>query len=282
MLDISGKSATSAVEAKAWSIEIASTAPTDGRAFIAVIDPATAYAVLTPLDLADAKARSGDSNTLIVVGLPLSAEQTLAGEQELLAWIGETDKNGKPPMRASARTARAVVCDNRALIYARDEHIRDALDGLVRFVVLQREVVFQETAIRRLWAAMEKDFELTHALAPGYNKRQASVNEMTELAGRAKASNLRTGIALAQSNPVLTDPSKRFFGEFAVVAAMNERYDQMIDPLTYAVETYERANTRMIETRNAAKERTHFLFEFILMAVIVVLIAWELIQMLNE
>lgn len=282
MLDISGKSATSAVETKAWSIEFASTAPTDGRAFIAVIDPATAYAVLTPLDLADAKARSGDSDTLIVVGLPLSAEQTLAGEQELLAWIGETDKNGKPPMRASARTARAVVCDNRALIYARDEHIRDALDGLVRFVVLQREVVFQETAIRRLWAAMEKDFELTHALAPGYNKRQASVNEMTELAGRAKASNLRTGIALAQSNPALTDPSKRFFGEFAVVAAMNERYDQMIDPLTYAVETYERANTRMIETRNAAKERTHFLFEFILMAVIVVLIAWELLQMLNE
>ena len=282
MLDISGKSATSAVETKAWSIEFASAAPTDGRAYIQVAEPATAYAVLTPLALADAKARSGADDTLTVVGLPLSAEQSLAGEQELLSWIGETDKRGRPPMRASARTARAVVCDNRALIYARDEHIGDALDGLLRFVVLERQVRFQEEALRRLWPAMDADFELTHALAPGYNQRQAAVNEMTELAGRAKASNLRTGIALAQMNPALTDPSKRFFGEFAVVSGMHERYDSMIDPLTYAVETYERANTRMIETRNAAKERTHFLFEFILMAVIVVLIAWELLQMMNE
>ena len=186
------------------------------------------------------------------------------------------------PARIGARTARAVVCDNRALVYARDEHVGDALDGLVRFVVLERQVTFQEDAMRRLWPAMDADYELTHALAPGYNQRQAAVNEMTELAGRAKASNLRTGIALAQMNPALTDPSKRFFGEFAVVSGMHERYDSLIDPLTYAVETYERANTRMIETRNAAKERTHFLFEFILMAVIVVLIAWELLQMMNE
>ena len=281
MLDISGKSATSAVETKAWSIEFAPAPPTDGRTFIAVAEPATSYAILTPLELADAKARSGDSDNLIVVGLPLSAEQSLAGEQELLAWIGETDKRGKPPMRASARTARAVVCDNRALIYARDEHIRDALDGLVRFAVLEQQIRFQESAMTRLWAAIENDVELTHALAPGYNKRQAAVNEMTELAGRAKAANLRTGIALTQMNPALTDPSKRFFGEFMVVAGMHERYDALIDPLTYAVETYDRANTRMIETRNAAKERTHFLFEFILMVLIVLLIGWELLQMMD-
>ena len=281
MLDISGKSAASAIETRAWSIEFASAAPTDGRPFIAVAEPATAFAILTPLDLADAKARS-NPDMLTVVGLPISADQTLAGEQELLAWIGEADKRGKPPMRASARTARAVVCDNRALIYARDEHMRDALDGLVRFIVLDRQVAFQEDAMRRLWASIDVDVDLTHALAPGYNARQAAVNEMTELAGRAKASNLRTGIALAQMNPALSDPSKRLFGEFAVVAGMHERYDSLIDPLTYAVETYDRANTRMIETRNAAKERTHFLFEFILMVFIVLLIGWELLQMMND
>ena len=59
-------------------------------------------------------------------------------------------------------------------------------------------------------------------------------------------------------------------------------YDSLIDPLTYVVETYDRANARMIETRNAAKERTHFLFEFILMVFIVLLIGWELLQMMNE
>lgn len=282
MLDMSGKGAASAVETKAWSIEFASAAPTDGRAFIAVANPATTFAIITPLDLDAAKARAGADDALTVVGMPVSADQSLSGEQELLAWIGETDKRGKPPMRASARTARAVVCDNRALIYARDEHMRDALDGLVRFIVLERQVSFQEEAMRRLWSAMDSDVDLTHALAPGYNLRQQSVNEMTELAGRAKASNLRTGIALAQIDPSLSDPSKRLFGEFSVVAGMHERYDSLIDPLTYAVETYDRANARMIETRNAAKERTHFLFEFILMVLIVLLIGWELLQMMNE
>lgn len=282
MLDFSGKSAASAVETKAWSIEFAAAAPDDGRMFIAVANPATAFAILSPLDLAEAKARAGAGDALTVVGLPVSADQTLAGEQELLAWIGEADQRGKPPMRASARTARAVVCDNRALIYARDEHMRDALDGLVRFIVLERQVRFQEEAMHTLWAAMDRDIDLTHALAPGYNERQQSVNEMTELAGRAKASNLRTGIALAQMDPALSDPSKRLFGEFAVVGGMHERYDSLIDPLTYAVESYDRANTRMIETRNAAKERTHFLFEFILMVLIVLLIGWELLQMMND
>ena len=49
MLDISGKSATSAVETKAWSIEFAAVAPADGRSYIHVAEPATAYAVLTQL-----------------------------------------------------------------------------------------------------------------------------------------------------------------------------------------------------------------------------------------
>ena len=67
---------------------------------------------------------------------------------------------------------------------------------------------------------------------------------------------------------------ERARSEAKLAQAQNTRAQALVEARAISREEF--------ETRNAAKERTHFLFEFILMAVIVVLIAWELLQMLNE
>ena len=70
--------------------------------------------------------------------------------------------------------------------------------------------------------------------------------------------------------------------EKAAVRASNLVVQHLIKAMQAQLDSFGAVDPALIASRNAAKERTHFLFEFILMAVIVVLIAWELLQMLNE
>ncbi len=82
-----------------------------------------------------------------------------------MSWFNRaTTLRRRSIVRAGTRTARVFWCDGRALIYCKAGQLRDALDGVVRFALTERETVTLERGMKTVWAAIEEDKSLTHAV----------------------------------------------------------------------------------------------------------------------
>ena len=160
--------------------------------------------------------------------------------------------------------------------------MRDTLDGVVRFALTERETVALERGMKSAWAAIEEDKSLTHAVTAGQQKRQKHVNTMTELVVQMKCAQMRVETALEQLDPTLAEPSKRLYGELAMAAGLYDRAPRLSEPVQFASDHYELANTRLIEGKNSATERTNFLIGHILESLIIVLLLAELTALLYE
>jgi hypothetical protein len=93
---------------------------------------------------------------------------------------------------------------------------------------------------------------------------------------------MRIETALEQLDPTLAEPSKRLYGELAIAAGLYDRAPRLGDPVQFASDHYELANTRLIEAKNATAERTNFLIGHILESLIIVLLLAELTALLYE
>ena len=68
----------------------------------------------------------------------------------------------------------------------------------------------------------------------------------------------------------------------AIAAGLYDRAPRLGDPVQFASDHYELANTRLIEAKNATAERTNFLIGHILESLIIVLLLAELTALLYE
>ena len=119
-----------------------------------------------------------------------------------------------------------------------------------------------ERSMQAMWASISADVDLIHSVSRVDQKRRRHVDEMTELAARMQAANLRIHSALEQLDPALTDPSKRLFSELVLAAKLYDRAENLDDPIEFAMDHYELANTRLIDAHGADKERSRSLPEW--------------------
>ncbi len=105
---------------------------------------------------------------------------------------------------------------------------------------------------------------------------------MTELVVQMKSAQMRVATALEQLDPTLAEPSKRLYGELAMAAGLYDRAPRLSEPVQFASDHYELANTRLIEGKNAAAERTNGMIGHMLESLIIFLLMAELTALVYE
>ena len=101
------------------------------------------------------------------------------------------------------------------------------------------------------------------------------MNALTERATEMKAMHLRLQNALEQLDPTLPGTSKRMFAELVEAAALHDRVEMLEDPIQFALDHYELANSRLTEVALARKG-------LILEALIVVVLLADFIVHFSE
>ena len=130
--------------------------------------------------------------------------------------------------------------------------------------------------MQEMWTTMETDAPLTHAVTPRQQGSQKHVNEMTLSATRMKAQYLRLTQALEQLDPRLDETSKRIFAELILAASLYDRLELLEAPIQFALDQYEIANSRLIEEKNATKDRRDYIILFVFEALIILLLLYPL------
>jgi hypothetical protein len=263
---------------QAWRVDFQEHTSSANSGSIAVKEPRNLTAVFTPVDPEEglATASSQYPGSLTIVWMPPGVNAPPSIERDVEAWTrgGASSRKG-PLVRAGIRTVRVFMDDNRALIYAGSEQLQSAIDAVVRFTVAQRETLALELTMSSTWASVDADAPLTHSVTSDQQKHQRHANEMTELSTRMKAMHLRISQALEQLDATLEDSSKRIYAELVLAAGLWERIEQLEEPIEFAMDHYEVANTRLIEAKYAAKEQRNAIIGHVLEAGIILLLLYQ-------
>lgn len=265
----------SLIRGNAWQIRFLTEPVKDQKPLAVIHEPAELVAVaeaatfadvlnepapeIPPLGATDAK---GTPNTALTVGAPIERPLLLlclppgSGlspdvESRLEAWL--QDGHDGPPVRAGLRTSRVVWTGDRAVIYAGPEQMNDAIDAVLRFTVAARLTTQLEETMAATWPVIAKHAPLTHSLIPRQQRLQPEVNAMTLRAVNMMAVLVRVESSLEQLDPNFQTASKRLFAELVQQGALYERLEVLEDPIEYAGDVYELANSRLIEDRYARK-----------------------------
>lgn len=268
-----------AIAPRAWRVEFAEglKALPEGVETIEIAEPRNVTALLAPLAPADALALAGPqpAGALTVIWMPPGANIPGTIERDVDEWMrGAGVERKEANVRAEVRTLRVVWGESRAVIYANERDLCFALDAIVRFSVAQREALVLEATMKSMWASMEPDAALTHALTPRDQQKQPHVNEMTQVAARMKMAWLRISRCLEQFGPALGDPSKRLFAELVSAASLYDRVDSLEAPVQFAVDHYEICNTRLIDMNLAREERLSSIFGYGIIILLLVVQIW--------
>lgn len=266
------------VAARAWRVFF--DRREEGEETIAVREPRNVAVVLKPIEPQEALAQGApaEDGSLDLIWMPPGANYPLNVEREAESWLDDAATAlRRYPVRAGIRTVRVFWHDSRVLLYANPEQVNDAIDAIIRFTATERELSALDTAIAANWGVIDTDATLTHDVARRDQSRQTHVNEMTERATRMQMSRLRVERALEQLDPRLVESSKRLYAELSLAAAQHDRLDLIDEPIQFALDHYELANTRLIEAKNASKDRALALTGHALEVVIVFLLLAELL-----
>lgn len=282
MMDAVNPQEHSTITAKAWRVDFRERPGNAEPGAIVVKAPRRLTGVLNPIDCAAALAAGGPDgpDSLTLVWIPPETATPPRDEREAQDWVESGGLPGRAPVRAGVRTIRVFWQNTRAAIFASEEQLQDAIDAVVRFTVAEREMIALESQMEAMWASLDEDAPLTHAVTRRDQKRQSRVNEMTELAARMRAAYLRLSKGLEQPDRSLSDSSKRLYSELILGAGVYDRLEQLEEPIQFAQDQYELANTRLIEARNAAAESWHALTEFGLEIGIILLLLFQIRQFL--
>ena len=284
MLDvITRKNETKTIEARAWRVEFVdkATAVAEGVETIEIDEPRPATAVLHPFDASEALAQvephTGDA--FVLVWLPPGANSPPAIERDAEEWM----RNGggarrEANVRADVRTVRLVWDEGRALIYSSHGDMRFAIDAVVRFTAAQREAAALEANLKSAWPSIEADAPLTHSVRARQQRMQKHVNEMTVRVARMNTAWLRIANALEQLDSRLAEPSKRLFAELVSAVSLYERMEMLEDPIEFAADQYELANTRLIDAKLVRKERMNAIVGYLFEAAIIALLGYQILR----
>ncbi|MBS0267959.1 MAG: hypothetical protein JSS54_03150 [Proteobacteria bacterium] len=210
---------------------------------------------------------------LTIVCLPLGVNYPKNIELDAETWM--RDAAGQT-VRAGVRTVRVFCAQDRALIYAATDHIHSVIDAVVRFTVAQRETIELEKAMNAAWSSIDADVPLTRSVTRHRQAYQKHLDEMNERSARMKAKHLRICRALEQLDTDSDELSRRVFSELVLAGALYERVEELEDPIEFALDQYEIANTKLFEEKNAAKEQRTAMIGHFLEAGIIVLLLLQL------
>ena len=149
----------------------------------------------------------------------------------------------------------------------------DAIDAVLRFTIAERQTRALERQMTEMWSTINEHKSLVHAVKPRHQRFQNTVNTMTERATLMMAASLRLATALEQLDPALHGPSKRLYAELVLQGGLYDRLEMLEDPIEFAMDHYELANSRLIEAKT-------LITEIRIEALICVLLASELISFL--
>jgi len=282
-MDASNQQEHPILQAQAWGVVFLEKSRGVEPGAIVIKEPRSMAAVLMPVDAAAALAATGpdSGDSLTIVWIPTEFTTPPSDERGVEAWVeGGGDPLRQAPVRAGIRTVRVFWQTTRALIYASAEQLQDAIDAVIRFTVAQRETIALETRMDSAWAHLDADAPLTHAVTSRHQKRQQHVNEMTEMVARMRVTYLRLSNSLEQLDRTISESSKRLYTELTLAAGLYDRLDQLEEPIQFAQDQYELANTRLIEAKNAAREHLHAITEFGLELGIILLLVFQIRQFL--
>ena len=255
---------TPIIEAKAWRISFEDVGK-DPPSGAVISEPRHVAATAQPIPVEAALADPGtDDGSLLVIWLPTGQAAPAALERDAELWISQCSYY-RPAVRANIRTNRVVWANTRALIYAAPDGFQDTLDAVRRFTLIARETSALEKQMKATWPMVGKHIGLTHAVRSRQQRRQAEVNRMTEMATAMKMSYLRIQAAIEQHDPGISTASKRLAAELVLQAGIHDRLDILDEPIQFALDHYELANTRLTEHKGYARE-------MVLMGVIVFLL----------
>jgi hypothetical protein len=244
---------------------------TAAEASVLVLDePREIVAVSEPIDLADAGGDGRPEGAFDIVWLPPSAGSTLDLEKRLEAESTGSDGRRRPPIRASLRSVRVVWTDSCALIAAPADQLDDSIDAVVRFTLAERAMTGIEREMNALWPEIDAVKPLTHSVKRRQLGEQRKLDALTERSTDLNVEFMRLEKAIEQLDPRLASGSKRLYAELALQAGIHDRLEALGEPVDYADELFERANSRLTEARHAW---TGFYLE----ALIVVVLAAEVV-----
>jgi hypothetical protein len=257
-------------ETKAWRVTFADAAPQDDSPHLVIAEssPAVAICRTVGVDEALAAASQASGETIDLIWLPPSAGSAQDIERKLEADQKADAPSRRPPVRASLRSTRVVWTDARAVIASAADQLADATDAVIRFTLAERRTVALEREMTAMWPQIDAYKALTHRVRRRQLGLQSKIDALTERATTMSVDLMRLQTALEQLDPKLTSGSKRLYAELVLQAGIYERLEMLEDPIDFASEHFELANTRLIEARNA-------LTGFYLEALIVVVLAAE-------
>ncbi len=276
------------VDARAWRIDFVPACAKDQEPLVIVKEPANLIAAATAVEFADAlaerretrglgngKARAADEIQKPLLLLCLPPGSGLAGDIEtrLEAWLQESSDRLVHPVRAGLRTSRVIWSSDRAIIYAGQDQMSDAMDAVLRFTVAARLTSRLENEMSATWPALDEHARLMHAITPQDQRLQPLVNSLTVRAAQMMSTLLRLEGSLEQLDPALPTASKRLFAELVQQGALYERLEILEDPIEHAGDVYEVANSRLTEAKAAAQNNK-------LEKLIILLLAAELAVMI--
>jgi hypothetical protein len=242
-------------QAQAWRISYLAAVP-PGQAPLAVIsEPRAVVAVASPIELAEAMAVSigPQEDSLLVVWVPSSVGVPVDLDAPLQAWIRRDLAPNRAPVQASIKTVRVVCTETRSIIYAVPEHLSEAMDAVARFTLAARQTADLEAKVAATWPDLRAHTPLTHAVKSKQLRLQPQVNAMTERVTEMKTIHLRLQIALEQLDQTLSGTSKRMYADLADAASLHDRLEMIEDPIQFALDHYELANSRLTEIGTAQK-----------------------------
>jgi hypothetical protein len=232
-------------QAQAWRISYLAAVP-PGQAPLAVIsEPRAVVAVASPIEFAEAMAVSigPQEDSLLVVWVPSSVGVPVDLDVPLQAWIRRDLAPNRAPVQASIKTVRVVCTETRSIIYAVPEHLSEAMDAVARFTLAARQTADLEAKVAATWPDLRAHTPLTHAVKSKQLRLQPQVNAMTERVTEMKTIHLRLQIALEQLDQTLSGTSKRMYADLADAASLHDRLEMIEDPIQFALDHYELANS---------------------------------------
>jgi hypothetical protein len=254
------------VEAHAWRIEFDSANGKNREPIALIKEPVNLLAFAEPIEFSDALTDTreftnllGDRQTIpadvrkpfLLLCLPPGSGLAADMETRMEAWIMEATSAPIHPVRAGLRTSRVIWSSDRAIIYAAQEQMSDAIDAVLRFTVAARLAASLENEMNAIWPVLDEHARLTHAVSSKDQRLQPRINDATLRSTLMMSRLLRLEGSLEQVDPALTTGSKRLFAELVQQGALYERLEILEDPIEHAIDVCETANSRLTEAKFA-------------------------------
>jgi hypothetical protein len=271
----------SAKNALAWRFILDLEPKASDQEVIVVKEPRNVIVGVTPAEpealLADLEPQSHGS--FEVIWIPPGVDNPPNVERDAEKWIvSGLSSLRRRPVHAGVRTVRVVWQDARALVYARPETVHDILEAILRFTIIEREMMALESAIASILETAGTVVPLTHSITRKQLARQRQVNDMTERVARVRMMLLRIATALKQIDPNITEGSGRLYQELVLAVDLSDRVEMLDNSTQYALDLYELANTRLIDAKTAKGDRRSSRIGHLLETMIVLLLVVQIFE----